>query len=387
MIKDVFTLKKGSYLIWLMKYIWRLDYRDFSHMCPFFWLSILNHFAILVVFPIKEGGRLSWWLIKQSWKPICIFFLWLERIIEAFDEHQTAIWEKKRNEKWAKKAAYFKEHPELLVDQDGTIFDKILNKIAKYHSSEYYLLKEQTRQIAEKIQNDKWIQEAAEAQKRAEAKFKKNKEEFLAIFQGNIQEREQLAEGDGWINYLTDYKSHVKQKEIEAEADRRRANKERINRILRISKPIMTVCAYILGGVITSAIIYYLYKLFKWINAGIQRTPSPDWPAVWHVIGFGLKWAGFAIIAGLFLLLIIYISIQVKKHSNIHIKIKLPKFRIKTKTNRGGGYIVPVLNTTGGLFVWIWRKFIIRPFKAIGNGFQFTFQMIKNNCPAIKWED
>jgi hypothetical protein len=40
----IFTLKKDAWHAKLMKYIWNLDHTDFTHMCPYFWLSIANFF-------------------------------------------------------------------------------------------------------------------------------------------------------------------------------------------------------------------------------------------------------------------------------------------------------------------------------------------------------
>jgi len=50
MIKDVFVLSKNAWHSKLMKYIWNLNYRDYSHMCPYFWLSVFNVIAFVPVF-------------------------------------------------------------------------------------------------------------------------------------------------------------------------------------------------------------------------------------------------------------------------------------------------------------------------------------------------
>lgn len=42
MIQDVFKLKKDSWHMRLMTRIWGYDHYDFSNMCPYFWLSVLN---------------------------------------------------------------------------------------------------------------------------------------------------------------------------------------------------------------------------------------------------------------------------------------------------------------------------------------------------------
>lgn len=48
MFKDVFVLKRKAWYIQLMKWTWGFKHSDFSHVCPLFWLTILN----IVIFPI-----------------------------------------------------------------------------------------------------------------------------------------------------------------------------------------------------------------------------------------------------------------------------------------------------------------------------------------------
>jgi hypothetical protein len=49
MIKEVFELNKNSWYVKMVEYTWNLSYKDFSHICPLFWLSIVS----LVIFPFK----------------------------------------------------------------------------------------------------------------------------------------------------------------------------------------------------------------------------------------------------------------------------------------------------------------------------------------------
>lgn len=49
MIKDVFVLRKSSWHMSLMKWIWNLNYKDFTHICPYFWMSVLN---IVIIIPV-----------------------------------------------------------------------------------------------------------------------------------------------------------------------------------------------------------------------------------------------------------------------------------------------------------------------------------------------
>lgn len=49
-----FELKKNSWHLWVMNYIWNLDETDFQYMCPYFWLSLVNVFVLfLPIFIVK----------------------------------------------------------------------------------------------------------------------------------------------------------------------------------------------------------------------------------------------------------------------------------------------------------------------------------------------
>lgn len=58
MFVESFTLKKNSWHMGMMRYIWDLGPRDFSHICPYFWLSILNLIIIIPVSVAKLIGGL-----------------------------------------------------------------------------------------------------------------------------------------------------------------------------------------------------------------------------------------------------------------------------------------------------------------------------------------
>ena len=53
MIKDVFILKKNAWYIKMIGYMWDLQYRDFSHMCPLFWLCVFSVLVSPLYFPIR----------------------------------------------------------------------------------------------------------------------------------------------------------------------------------------------------------------------------------------------------------------------------------------------------------------------------------------------
>ena len=55
MFKDVFVLKRSSWHARLMKYVWNFKLEDFTHMCPYFWLSVFNCLIFVFVFIYKEA--------------------------------------------------------------------------------------------------------------------------------------------------------------------------------------------------------------------------------------------------------------------------------------------------------------------------------------------
>lgn len=57
-MQDVFKLKKSGWYVKLVKQIWNVDWEDFSHLCPLFWLA-------LVSVPI--------WIIYQILRPLIMF--------------------------------------------------------------------------------------------------------------------------------------------------------------------------------------------------------------------------------------------------------------------------------------------------------------------------
>ena len=75
MFSEGFHFKKTAWHAKLMRYIWGFRPQDFSHMCPYFWLSILNFFISPVVLPVKFTIQVI--LFKGVFKGIFLFFKWL----------------------------------------------------------------------------------------------------------------------------------------------------------------------------------------------------------------------------------------------------------------------------------------------------------------------
>lgn len=62
MFAETFKLKKSSWHLSLMKWIWGYDSHDFYNLCPYFWLTILNLFIAPFVGSWVVFKTAVWWL-------------------------------------------------------------------------------------------------------------------------------------------------------------------------------------------------------------------------------------------------------------------------------------------------------------------------------------
>jgi hypothetical protein len=116
MIKDVFVLKKNSWHTKLMKRIWGWNYYDFSNMCPYFWLTVLN--CLIAPFIILFD------VVKLIATKIADFVMpYLDAMAEAYEKRC----EEKR-EKWYD--SYLDKIDNILFKENPTESDyKLLHKI------------------------------------------------------------------------------------------------------------------------------------------------------------------------------------------------------------------------------------------------------------------
>lgn len=251
MFKDVFKLKKTAYHVRMMRYIWNLDHTDFSHMCPYWWLSVFNHLIFIELFIVKESFRYTGKLLTWLWKKG-------EDALEAIDDYMEA----KRLEALQKQALYYEQHPDEFFKVRGKDRYKILNattwKVRNFLNEKY-------NEMQEALDNNKMLQEA-------EVKTNQLKDKFLKIC--TVPNKQQLIENDQWIVYMDQMEQQELQRKMqrerearEAERQRKIRNKEKINAILRIVKPILTWCAYILGTVVfLAALCQALANLYRTLN-------------------------------------------------------------------------------------------------------------------------
>lgn len=428
MFKDVFVLKKTAYHARMMKYIWGLDYHDFSHICPYWWLSVFNHFAFPFVFAFKEGTKLLIYLIKLAWKvfwvtitpPFKAINAWLDEVNRKNHirhEAKLALKREKERAVWDKWAAYYKANPEKLVkirEKKESVYDKIVGKIREFHYSEWEKIQTKVWTFKEKLEAEKWEKEALEREEEEKRLKELRKKEFLSIYRGDDTEA-LLADG-GFDEYLRNWKRLKTQRDIEAEANRRRAAKDRINRILKITKPITTILAYTLGTGLVGVVLYYVWKFLYWIWEGIQSVPHSNYVE----IGQFLKTAGLwllAIVALIgFILLIVFLSTKLKRAGITFPRIKWPRTltyryyfprksiphwdyqtmmdrrdneklrRLKREENQEKYFFNPIMKFFG-IFVFIWEKILCKGARGVRNAILFLIQMVKNNCPAIEWKD
>lgn len=415
MFKDVFVLKRRSVRARMMKYIWNLEPDDFSHMCPFFWLSLANW----LIFPFMYVIRKGYWLISKFfhavWKAIynilkivyklmCLVFdpmydsykawkikndaLREERAKEAEQRRMIKQHEKNRKEqeKWRKEVEYYKAHPELLASTDRKS-DKtekkwtILNWLYRTHSEDAHKLQLEVDAIIDRLYKEAQQREQDELEKAQMARMNVLRKQFIKLCPDRA---DLLDNGDSWIGYLESFKTQKRQRDIELEAQARRRRKERIVSILKVIKPITTSVVYVLGGVALLTAIYYLCVFFKWAWQGISRIHIN-----WSMSNVKIPWGSIGF-WGLMILLLLLLVIGIRLLFVINYN-RGRRYHNKTviNWNRIGIILFPFKMIWLTLkFCGIWTgRFFATTGKWIWNGILLFVQMAKNQCPAIKWED
>lgn len=420
MFKDVFVLKKNAYHARMMKYIWGLNHYDFSHICPYWWLSVFNHIVFLPVFTVKEGFKLLVYLCKILWKgfwiitepPLKAIQKWLDegnRKREIRRQARLILKREKEAALWKKWSDYYKAHPEKLVEikeKKESVFDRITNKLKEFHYRDWQEIKTQVYYVKEKMEEEKWILEAEEREKIAQQEKEKRKKNFLTMYKGDNVES-LLVDGT-WEGYLTKMEQQKKQSEIEKEAARRRAAKERINKILRIIKVPTTIIAYTLGTAAVLFGLYWVFRFFKWVIDGINSVPHKEWVTVGSFLGkIGLGILALALLVGIIISLIMLFRtlseigykwprwLTFRRHrvkdndywDREERKIKMRREKARRREEWVEKYIFKPILAICKFFQFIWFKIICRVARGIRNAVLFLIQMLKNNCPAIEWKD
>ena len=353
MFKDVFKVKKTSYHARMMKYIWNLDYYNFSHMCPYFWLSIFNHFIIVFVFIFKQVYRLVF--VK--------FVRFMLEMLMSVHEHINDYFDEIEQQKLQKKAYYYIEHPEILGKFKYRYIDKFLDKIndtdLRWKVRDLYY--ESSRKI--ETEKEREIRLAKEAE--AEKERLRLREEFMKMCEDQ-EKRNKLLQTEAYIDYVK--KEHEKRKRAEEEAKRQRIirNKQRITNILKIVKPILTWCAYLLGSFVVIVGLYYGYVFFDWLIGYFSNIKHTTYIKVGKMTALTI-----GSIAGIALALFILFHI-------ISYLIKIDMSFVWLK--KGANFVSKP-------FVWLYKKALKPAWCWTVSAIGLVIQMFKNQCPAIEWED
>lgn len=407
MFKDVFVLKKTSWHVRMMKYIWGLDYKDFTHMCPYWWLSVFNFvIAIWVVGFFKEGYKILKYtfaiisqIIKEIWIVISPPFKWVasrvSEIIDILEEKARRIAEEKR----------IKEEQLLKIQ-----IQEKNNKIQKL--IEEFKEKDLQKIIIEK--KGKFNEVESQALRQIHGWF--NFDDYLADYK-----RYNMSKNHN-DDYITEWGQKIEEpmnpaRDYDKEEMIRR--KQFINKVNNIVRPLMKIIGYTVGTFIVSFLLYGLWLalpyigkffivvgegiwwLFKWIGNVVVSIPG------------GVKWlykgsTTFVSSNSTFLLWFLLLIVLIVFFTSFIIFLGRYNYQ-KRFYNRPNSHltfdnIVSKLNKFFKLsfilfkpFIFIWKlvsSFFKMLFKQIKNFFlflkkciYFIIQMLKNQCPAIEWQD
>lgn len=321
MFKDQFTLNKNAWYSKMMNYIWGLKPRDFSHICPFFWLSILNILIFIPFASIKSFLQVIGWCIER-------FSKFLTNISERLDE--------KKEVKRKQVVQDLKENNNLLEDFLHKLVDS-QNGGAKL-SSEY---KDAWSDIIYRDRDYDFERKVYEAKRRIEA------------------EKMRMAR-------LREENERIQEEYEKKQAIKR---KERINKLVKMVKPIGQGILILLSAGVVFGIGWLVYHLC--IAVSEIRISTQAWTNLLKAlkfVGIGLVVVaiGAAIIYSLFRL----IDMLLKNYTmSYKTKVRISKFF--SHFEKIAYIALP--------FIWF--------FKGAGKIISIIGQMIKNNCPAIKWED
>lgn len=296
MFKDVFALKKNSWHAKLMKYIWTtISHKDFSHMCPYFWLSILN---VIIVVPV--------FLYRISISPIVKF---ISSKMKSIAEKQKA-----KNRK---------------------ILDAIVLELKEKQTEEqvytHLLYLNNNRKI--KLTN---FVEGVLFQIDWDLYSNMTREPDSYFLKAYVRVKRKLQ----------DLKEEKKKKEVPALC----SNKERINKILKIAKPIGKIFIYVISCTLIMAAAYGVYLL------GLKAVSVDPMVYIWA-------------------LLIVLGATAVA----VFIVMLVNKMKVMDLPTYENSIVSDILN-----FLWKIIKFI--PYQ-IYCFIKLLINILKNSCPAIDWKE
>ena len=466
MFSEGFHFKKTAWHARLMRYIWGFRPQDFSHMCPYFWLSVLNFFISPVVLPIKFTIQVI--LFKGVFKGIFLFFKWLFKKLEQAITYLGTL-----SDKWAKESQKRYEEQELKRVQKikEAALEKIMKIPADYRKiiamgletiysknpRLYYEVKNFIPEEIEDLYNSspkkyskelkkwkKWYKAfikfydidkkaletivykadeidlkefqkkldlaktmEAEKTKGHEADYKNARAIWAAKLESNEEKQKRLLIEASKLEQEELRKSAKKLKEQEdAEKKRLRMiakkensikNKQRINKILKIAKPIMEVLIWVIGGIVAIFGLLGVYKLltitFSFFGNVQHKTYS--------TIGEWLLWGLIIVASGTIAYIIIFFGVKAAKQisfpstSIIFPKVKIPLLSVDWEKafKPFNSLLKAIYNILAYIWKMLWKGFegLAWPFVQFWKGIvtlgKIIKQTYKNECPPIYWED
>lgn len=170
---------------------------------------------------------------------------------------------------------------------------------------------------------------------------------------------------DKWLVEYTVEACNLWREKDRLKDDAKRVRVERVNNLVKLSKPI-AVGIIIIAAILTlMGVPYGVYRL----TILVVDLPSLFWSEFrW--------WLGFAIFCIGMLILVIWIVVLLIEF------IKSINFAV----NMNFKWVKYIVNFFEFIFVKSWiSKGLVWFFKGAGFFFTVLFQMFKNNCPPIKW--
>lgn len=208
MFIESFKLKKDGWHMKLMNFIWGVTYKDFSHICPYWWSTLAT---VVFIVPL-----LAWTFLKKG-----IIYL-----AEKADDMVRAS----RDRKWERRQKEIDEFYEKIKSKD--FFDKIVNS--------------------------------------CDSKFKKFKDQMWDYnFSNKFDSHNEYYE---FRNRFFDEREKIEEQRKEKERTQEQLDRERqikrkqtITKVLNVVKPILKVLFVIASITAAIFVVYYAYIFISWL--------------------------------------------------------------------------------------------------------------------------
>lgn len=348
MFKEVFRLRPKSWHARLMKRMWNLDHYDFSHMCPYFWLSVFN----VILMYLLQG-----WLLILIFKGLKWLLQGIGTALDMLSEYLEEVKERQKEREEEKARRLIDELFHQIQEKSPTVLKRIAS--ANFFERKW---NDPLRRAWERFQK-------ITAPDEVEV-ISNHIREFRPILT-MPKEREPSIQDDY-------FHEQVRKREKErAEQKRLRmiAAKRRINAILRITKPIVTFLAYCAGAFMILVVLWLIWLAIK----AMGRVEHETYREVGHITLQIFMWIAIGVST-------VVVFILLWKHLFSKIRIRLPRINLPEMSEETEEKISNLFRNIWKPFKWFFRL-LGKVFKAIGEFFALCIQMFKNQCPPIEWVD